>query len=292
MIAVVTVVRGRADHLARQRRVLARGPAVEHVVVGMGERPELDGLDGTGPPTRTVTVASDGALPLAMARNTGARTALDCGAELLVFLDVDCLPGEQMLHRYADAAQRTGPGLLAGPVTYLPASSLPEHDLDAHADPHPGRPAPPDGTLVPETRRELFWSLSFAVTARAWTVSGGFCEGYRGYGAEDTDFALSCGLPLYWVGGAHAFHQHHPPARDDPGRVAEIVANARLFHRRWGWWPMEPWLRALDESGRVRFRPRDGVLEAIPAGPLTPAPAHHGAATPCTGPATGRPRRS
>lgn len=263
MISVVTVVRGRADHLARQRRLLARGPAVEHVVVGMGERPALD---DDGPPTRTVTVPCDGPLPLAPARNAGARLAVDGGADLLVFLDVDCLPGSRLVRRYTEAAQRTGPALLAGPVTYLPPpgpQGPPEHGLDDLADPHPGRPAPPDGTLVPETRRELFWSLSFAVTARAWAASGGFCEDYGGYGAEDTDFALACDLPLYWVGGAHAFHQHHPPARDDPARVAEIVANARVFHGRWGWWPMEPWLRDLDAAGRVRFRPADGVLEPL-----------------------------
>lgn len=257
MIAVVTVVRGRADHLARQRRVLAAGPAVTHVVVGMGERPDVS---GTGPPVRPVTVGCDGALPLARARNTGARAALDGGADLLVFLDVDCLPGPRMLDRYARAARRTGPALLAGPVTYLPPGALPEDGLDAWVDPHPGRPAPPDGTVVPEPRRELFWSLSFAVTAPAWSASGGFCEGYLGYGAEDTDFALACGLPLYWVGGADAFHQHHPPARDDPARVTEIVANARLFHRRWGTWPMQGWLHDLDAAGLVRFDPSAGVL--------------------------------
>jgi len=287
VIAVVTVVRGRADHLARQRRVLAAGPDARHVVVGMGARPDLA---GAGPRSRLVEIACDGPLPVAQARNTGARAALDDGADLLVFLDVDCLPGPRMLERYAAAAPRTGPALLAGPVTYLPPpgpAGPPEHGLDDHVDPHPGRPVPPDGVLLAEPRRELFWSLSFAVTAEAWAASGGFCEDYRGYGAEDTDFALGCGLPLYWVGGAHALHQHHPPARDDPARVAEIVANARLFHRRWGRWPMEPWLRALDAAGRVRFRPADGVLET-----LRPEPARPAATTPCTGRATPAPRRS
>ncbi|MEJ8281682.1 glycosyltransferase family 2 protein [Pseudonocardia spirodelae] len=259
-VAVVTVVRGRADHLARQRRLLATGPAMTHVVVGMGGAPDLD---GAGPPTRALTVPAPGPLPLARARNAGAAAALDLGAGLLVFLDVDCLPGEELIDRYADAAAARPDALLAGPVTYLSEGVLPERDLHRHLDPHPARPSPEPGVLVDEPRRELFWSLSFAVTARAWTAGGGFCERYAGYGAEDTDFALSCGLPLVWVGGAHALHQHHPPARTDPDRVAEIVGNARVFRSRRGWWPMAGWLRELDAAGAVEFDPERDVLRVV-----------------------------
>ncbi|GAA4559083.1 galactosyltransferase-related protein [Pseudonocardia xishanensis] len=238
----MTIVAGREEHLARQQQALARGTAVTHVVVGMGPQPGS-----------TVTLQADGALPLARARNAGADIALAEGAELLVFLDVDCIPGPTLVERYADAAARCGPTLLCGPVTYLPPGST-----DLVPDPHPARPDPPDGALVPEDRRELFWSLSFAVTGEAWHRSGGFCEEYRGYGAEDTDFALTArdrGLAMAWVGGAHAFHQHHPPTRHDPARVAEIVANARLFHRRWGTWPMTGWLQELAAAGAVEFDP-------------------------------------
>jgi len=256
-IAVVTTVRGRAEHLARQRRLLATGPAVRHVVVGMGER---SATGGVGPATRVLTVPAPGPLPLAAARNAGARAALDDGAGLLVFLDVDCLPGPDLIIRYAAAAAREPGGLLCGPVTFLPEGVRPEQDLPRHTDPHPARPAPPDGALLVEPRRELFWSLSFAVTAAAWDGTGGFCEDYTGYGAEDTDFALSCGLRLYWVGGAHAYHQHHRPARTDPARVAEIVGNAHRFHDRWGWWPMADWLRELHGRGAVEFAPDRGVL--------------------------------
>ncbi|MEQ3553417.1 glycosyltransferase family 2 protein [Pseudonocardia nematodicida] len=255
--AVVTVVRGRADHLARQRRLLAAGPPVTHVVVGMGAPPALD---GDGPVTRSLTVPAPGPLPLAHARNAGAAAALDGGATLLVFLDVDCLPGPHLLGRYAGAAARMPDALLAGPVTYLPAGVLPERDLHDHTAPHPARPSPDDDVLLAEPRRELFWSLSFAITARAWTATGGFCEDYTGYGAEDTDFALASGLPLYWVGGAHAYHQHHPQARTDPARIAEIIGNARTFHRRWGWWPMTGWLRELADAGAIEFDPGRELL--------------------------------
>jgi hypothetical protein len=86
-------------------------------------------------------------LPVAHARNVGARTALGEGAELLVFLDVDCIPAASLSGRYRQvAAQRAHrDALLCGPVTYLPPCGPDGYEiagLDAHPDPHPTRPAP------------------------------------------------------------------------------------------------------------------------------------------------------
>jgi hypothetical protein len=267
--AVVTITRGRDAHLHRQRVGLAAGPPDLHVVVGMGEEPAIARVDGAPPVVRVGVPVAGAGLPLSAARNAGAAAALAAGAELLILLDVDCIPAPALVRRYASAAARTpDPALLCGPVHYLPpppSSGYPLTGLASLAPPHPARPAPPDGTVVADDRFELFWSLSFAVTAAGWAASGGFCEDYTGYGGEDTDFAAVArarGATLLWVGGAAAFHQHHPPSRHDPARVTEIVANARLFHRRHGWWPMEGWLRELAANGEVEFDPARQVLEA------------------------------
>ena len=63
-----------------------------------------------------------GPLPVASARNIGALAALNEGAELLVFLDVDCIPGRNLLGRYYEAGvdlEHRTDALLCGPVTYL-----------------------------------------------------------------------------------------------------------------------------------------------------------------------------
>jgi hypothetical protein len=264
-ITVVTITRDRDAHLHRQRIGLAADPPDRHVVVGMGVPPTLAEVPGAPRVTVVEVPVPATGLPLAAARNAGAAAAAD--ADLLVFLDVDCIPAPDLLSRYADAARRVeGPALLCGPVHYLPPvdGDLPDVGLAALAPPHPARPAPPDGVLVPETRFELFWSLSFAVTPATWAAIGGFCEDYTGYGGEDTDFACAArdaGAGLYWVGGAAAFHQHHPPARETPARIAEIVRNARLFHRRRGRWPMTGWLEHLAARGVVSFDPAAGVLQ-------------------------------
>src|SRR5690606_12090639 len=105
-------------------------------------------------PTRLVRCdTEDGALPLARARNTGAAAALEAGADLLVFLDVDCIPGPDLVGRYRQtAADRThADSLLCGPVSYLPPpgpDGYPPDRLQHLSRPHPARPCPPAAQVI------------------------------------------------------------------------------------------------------------------------------------------------
>ena len=253
--AAVTVVHGRHDHLTVQEAGLARSQVRPDVrcLVSISD-PAIRSLASAHAEVVECDSTAVG-LPLALARNLGARRAMDLGAELIVFLDVDCVPGATLIGRYVDAYARVaGDALFAGPVTYLPPA--PEgyrlESLAEQTDPHPARPAPPEGELVTEPNHDLFWSLSFAVSAATWRRIGGFDERYVGYGAEDTDFASTAaalGIPLIWVGGAHAYHQHHPVSNPPIEHLEAIVANASIFHTRWGRWPMTGWLDAFERNG-------------------------------------------
>ena len=259
--ALITLVHGRHAHLAAQQRALlaSSAPGGDYVVVAMDDpaiRDPHPRLGGT-----VIRVDSAGAnLPLARARNAGARAALARGAELLVFLDVDCLPDPELLAGYVQAAARPeGAGrLLCGPVTYLDPPGPEGYDLKklrSLDSPHPARPAPEPGDVVPDENPDLFWSLSFAVSAETWQRIGGFCEDYTGYGGEDTDFARLArrsGVGLAWVGGARAYHQWHPTQDPPVQHLADIVRNANLFYSRWGSWPMGGWLEAFRERGLIR----------------------------------------
>ncbi|WP_457208489.1 galactosyltransferase-related protein, partial [Nocardioides sp. P5_C9_2] len=147
--------------------------------------------------------------------------------------------------------------LWSGPVTYLPPPGelgYPLDGLDALDRPHPSRPAPAPGERMLGGDPDLFWSLSFAVHADGWRRTGGFCESYVGYGAEDTDFAASAtsaGLTMGWLGGARAYHQHHPTSSPPVQHLADILHNGALFRRRWGRWPMEGWLLEFERMGLV-----------------------------------------
>lgn len=279
--AVVTIAHGRHEHLRGQQWGLARQsvPADLHVVVAMGDTDISTvvadaasfGRHGPGgqPPTPSVTVdlEVDGELPLAHARNLGARTAITAGAQRLVFLDVDCIPAAQTVERYVavldeaeqDAHQR-GPVVACGTVAYLPPAPHPAHyrraTLSDLADPHPGRPDPADAEVIVADDLRLFWSLSFALTTSDWERLGGFSEDYVGYGAEDTDFGQRLGAAdgsMLWIGGAAAYHQHHPTEAPPVRHLTSIVRNANIFRDRWGWFPMEGWLTAFADRGLVRL---------------------------------------
>ena len=252
--AVVTVVHRRGDHLARQRDTLARSSeAPDHVVVAMDD-PALAATDWCS----AALPRSLHGLPLAAARNLGAEVALARGADVLVFLDVDCLADVTLVEAYADVV-RDEPGTVwSGPVTYLDPPPADGYDLAALATldaPHAARPAPAPGERLTGADPDLFWSLSFACSADAWRRTGGFCEDYVGYGGEDTDFArvvLDAGLGLGWVGAARAYHQWHPVSRPPVEHVDDIVRNAEIFRTRWGAVPMLGWLEAFAERGLVR----------------------------------------
>jgi N-acetylglucosaminyl-diphospho-decaprenol L-rhamnosyltransferase len=197
---------------------------------------------------------------LGAARNAGASAARAAGADLLVFLDADCVPGPDLIAGYRAASSSHPDAVLSGPVTYLPAGVdvTDPGTLAAATAPHPSRPDPPPGRTRVATSAEyaLFWSLSFAATGRTWERTQGFDEGYEGYGGEDTDFGFSlrrAGIPLVWVGGAHAYHQHHATSTPPWRHLDDILRNGARFAARWGEWPMTGWLEAFAEAGAVMW---------------------------------------
>jgi GT2 family glycosyltransferase len=275
--AMIVTVAGRHGHLRRQQQGILDGSVLpdHQVIVSMGDtrvgrvlaNPQAAKSSATQRPT-VIDLPTTGDLPLAAARNLGASHAIDAGVDLLIFLDVDCIPGPHLVERYrhvatnADRGGSGSPTLWGGPVAYLPpaADGYPRNQLTRLARPHPSRPVPREHECRPEPDFNLFWSLSFAVTATDWTTLGGFCEDYVGYGAEDTDLAqraASLGGSLIWVGGAWAYHQHHHTTHANSLHTAAIVRNANLFHDRWGWFPMTDWLDDLARTGHVYYHPAE-----------------------------------
>ncbi len=276
-VAVVTLAHGRHAHLEAQLDALSCGSRrPDSWVVAAMDDPGIGRIvsrdHGDTPAAATmVTVAvprSDGHLPLAAARNIAASTAIELGADVLVFLDVDCIPSPRLVERYVDACwpPRSHPDggphpvVLSGAVHYLPPlpPGQPRYsaaDLD-RSTPHPVRRVAADGRCVVEPDPGMFWSLSFALTSTDWQALGGFDEGYVGYGGEDTDFAMRVhagGGLLYRLGGAPAYHQHHP-VEDPPRRhVSDIIRNSNRFHDRWGIFPMRGWLDAFADEGLIRL---------------------------------------
>jgi hypothetical protein len=254
-VSVLTLVKGRHDHLERLIEGLRRSDVapLELVIVNMDARnntmPQADF------PIRTLSMPSTG-LPLARARNAAAAAA---SGEVLLFLDVDCIPMRTLIGMMAAHVTRTS-DLYCAEVKYLGpgdiATDWRETDLLQRAFPHPARAFPEHGVRA-ETNAGLFWSLLFGMRRSAFAKIGGFDEDFVGYGAEDTDFgfrAKRAGMTLYFLGGTGAVHQHHDVYDPPLQHFSDIVRNAILFHQKWLVWPMEGWLHRFEALGLINWQ--------------------------------------
>ncbi|MCJ2094251.1 galactosyltransferase-related protein [Methylobacterium sp. J-072] len=256
--SVLTLVRGRAGCLRNLMRGLARQtvPPRELVIAWMQPEP-APGLPDPGCPVRHLHVPGE-PMPLAAARNRAAEAA---AGDLLIFLDVDCIPAAGLVGAYAAAASGAE-GLFLGEVLYLPPKAGPDLDdarldepaLDRLGRPHPARPPVPETGLRREPDPGQLWGLSFALHAQAWRSVGGMDEEFAGYGGEETDFAArlaATGLPTYWAAGARAYHQHHPVHVPPLQHFTPILANAARFRARHGRWCMTYWLDQFRAAGLI-----------------------------------------
>ena len=254
-VSVLTIVKGRGEHLRQVIAGLSRSKPLpdELVIVDMGTQP-LESPQAAFP-VRVLRLPSEG-LPLAQARNLAARQAR---SDRLVFLDVDCIPAPDLLAKLSQALDEQD-ALICADVRYLPAvpasQDWTEAALRNSGLAHPVRSFPSHG-LRREANPGLFWSLAFGIRKTTFERLGGFDERFTGYGAEDTDFGFrteAAGVPLLFLGGAGAYHQHHGVYDPPLQHVGDIVRNASLFHHLWGVWPMEDWLARFNEMGLIAFR--------------------------------------
>ena len=260
-IGLATLHHGRRRHLERQAAAVGALRGLDrYVAVAMDGTPAPSGAEGLSLPTEDA-----GRLPLAAARNLAVHTLADC--DLVILLDADCVPDPGLVQGFRAAAREVAleRALLLGGVGWLECP-VPETGLNPAAAEVARRREKrdfPERGLRREERPELFWSLCAAVSPRAHAAVGGFDPGYRGWGAEDTDYgrrAASAGLTLWKVAGAWAYHQPHPRARATEAHTAGIVANAARFHRRWGDWPMPDVLAELLAGGRISWDPAGGTI--------------------------------
>ena len=202
-------------------------------------------------PVRSVLVPGD-PMPLAAARNRAAEAAR---GEQLILLDVDCIPAAGLVERYAATADAAGVRL--GDVLYLPPGGVERIDdaaLDRIGVRHPAKPELAEDEIRATPSHGELWGLSFALSAADWRRAGGMDERYIGYGGEETDFAARlerAGVTMAWVGGARAYHQHHPIHIPPLQHFDAILRNARLFHATWGRWCMDYWLGQFAERGLI-----------------------------------------
>jgi N-acetylglucosaminyl-diphospho-decaprenol L-rhamnosyltransferase len=282
-LSVLTITYHRTHHLINLLEGLARSSRLpdECVVVHMNEPVKAissshSSIQFLPFPCHHITCdTSTTSLPLAQARNAAAAKA---SGDILLFLDVDCIPGSALNAAYEQACSHLPESIAMGQVRYLQQSvaiSWPEtfqpahainHRLQQESAPHPKRDVSQFQPLSQENNYGLFWSISFALHRSLFWQLGGFSECYQGYGAEDTDFAWKArqqGVDLRWVPGAIAYHQFHEHPMPPWHHLEDIVKNAECFYRRWQEWPMSSWLSAFAQAGCIDWSPEGSTIKIV-----------------------------
>ncbi|SHI39981.1 glycosyltransferase family 2 protein [Wenxinia saemankumensis] len=255
-VSALTIAAGRDAHLANVVRGFAAQtqPPVE-LIVGVMQDAPYEALPEAPFPVRQILVRKvRGELPLAAARNAVAAAA---SGEVLAFVDVDCIPAPTLVADYAEACS-DGRGLVMGEVLYLregaTAQGLDFERFAAEGVRHSDRQGPPDHGLKACEDYRCFWSLNFAMHREDWSRSGGFDEGYYGYGGEDTDFGRVLDdrdIDIWWTRGARVYHQYHAHCMPPIHQVASVIRNAEYFATRWGHRTMEHWLYGFRLMGLI-----------------------------------------
>ncbi len=258
-VSICTLAHGRASHLAHLVKGLTHSPRPpSELIVAVMQEARYE-LPATSFPVRQVLIGGS-EVCLAEARNTAARHAR---GDLLVFLDVDCIPTPRLVDDYA-AASAFNDGVLMGEVGYLPKGATDrgiDYDrFEQLAVEHSERAGPPRGMVGRCNDYRCFWSLNFAIPAKTFHDLGGFDPSYVGYGGEDTDFGrtlVTKDVPLWWARGAKAFHQYHKHHMPPVHHLDSVLANAQVFARKWGEPTMQHWLRAFRLMGLIEPSGKD-----------------------------------
>ena len=249
VVAVVTLAHGRHAHLRAQLAALAAGTRLPDIWVGAAMDDEL--LESvvrhqasSSRPAEKIEVVHlprrHGHLPLAAARNLAAAHALADGADLLVLLDVDCIPSPRHVQRYAEVwgprwrrRPRVPRVVLCGAVHYLPArrtgqDRLPPQriwlPLAAPSGPTPSRPTGSTslGSTTSGSSGRCRWPGRPLGAGRR--VRRGLRRlRRRGHRLRDAPGG-SGGVAAGW--GEPPYHQHHAVEAPPRRHLADIVRNS------------------------------------------------------------------
>lgn len=216
-IAVLTLVSGEHDHLLSHVDGLSVStwPPDIHVVTSIrdpavtrGRVPIESDRWSTEVPVLPLPPSRDAFLP---GLHAAGRTALEGGADVLVFLSVSCIPSHRLLQILTTAAvsgQSATPtlcytavdGLAPAPPVGYPVAG----DLDAFL-------ADPTDTCGPTGVSAGRWSSSFAMTARDWRLvlpKAYTAHPYDGSPTDVEDVIIASSGRIRPVTGATAYRQH------------------------------------------------------------------------------------
>lgn len=273
--ALITTVRREHDELLDQVGGISLGAVVPdfHVVIALADRAVTQGrLPITSDRWETLieglpTVKAQ--LPTARALQLGVTTALEAGAELLIFIEPTSIPDQHLVERFEERVQLRGhprPVLWYAETGRLHPPGPGGYEL-ARLSEHVRAQSQllPPGVEEVYAQGASFTSPCFAMTSEDYAAAGGLCTDYVSGLGHDTDLAtavIGAGGAVVRVTGATAYQRHQATTSPDKVTLASAATNATLYHQRWGRWPDVRWLAELAEAGLVRLH-EDGTCAVV-----------------------------
>ena len=204
-------------------------------------------------------------LPIAKARNKGMLAAKHAN---LVYLNVDAVIAPSLFKDGLLALRDSA--VVFTSVVFLPSEQCNKPYLHISRDEKQiGYLASNDDTLPQDDNNEIpsrdqeinhgkfsddsICSTVFFIRKADFQKTGGFDEGYAGFGLNDEDFFTNCralGFSLEQL-PTRTFAPHRPNYQCPVNHLLDFVHNAQRFHSKWGFYPCMNVLNAYAKEGFI-----------------------------------------
>ncbi|ALM90185.1 MULTISPECIES: glycosyltransferase family 2 protein [Alteromonas] len=256
-VSVVTIVKSRTEKLCRLIEQLEScNPLPDELVIVWMCSPSTLSLAKSEKFNIVHKFVANGALPIARARNRGLQEAK---SNLLAYINVDAIVDKNFIAKGMNA---WCPGsVVFTKVTFVPESQWTfPHDTLCHIK---SQELPDeDNNEIPSRQQEddhgkfsddSICSTVFFISKTDFKKTGGFDEGYDGFGLNDEDFFTNCrslGFSLNQI-ELQTFAPERPNYRCPINHLLDFVRNAERYHAKWGVNPCIDVLNAYAEAGYI-----------------------------------------
>jgi len=275
-ISAVTIVKNRTEKLCNLIHQLEQCSVTpdELVIVWMAPPSDLS-LVRSDRFDVVHKFATQEALPIAKARNKGMLAAKHAN---LVYLNVDAVVSPSLFKDGLLALKDNA--VLYTSVVFLPSEQCNKPFLQISQDQQLlGYIASNDETLpddnnneIPSKEQEInhgkfsddsVCSTVFFIRKADFQKTGGFDEGYEGFGLNDEDFFTNCralGFSLEQL-PTRTFAPHRPNYQCPVNHLLDFVQNAQRFHSKWGFYPCISVLEAYAKKGYINADFTEGGIK-------------------------------
>ena len=255
-VSVVTIVKNRTEKLCRLIEQLEScNPLPDELVIVWMRPPSTLSLAKSEKFNIVHKFVANAELPIAKARNKGLREASN---NLLAYINVDAVVDENFIAQGMNAWRPNS--VVFTNVAFVSESQwvLPHNTLcrirnqelrEASRDALSRQQEQDSGAFSDDSIR----STVFFISKLDFKKTGGFDEGYEGFGLNDEDFFTNCrslGFLLNQI-DVQTFAPERPNYRCPINHFLDFVRNAERFHAKWGVNPCNDVLNAYADAGYI-----------------------------------------